>query len=92
MFGDKVFQAMVFGRHMQEASIALKILGWSGVSNTPKIPWYLANYSIQNRVFYMLAKHSLEKIPLYSSIPCFCLKTLKILCFQIPPPPQHFSC
>jgi hypothetical protein len=40
--------------------IAMKTLGWSGVSNTPKIPWYLANHGIQNRVFYMLAKH-LEK-------------------------------
>jgi hypothetical protein len=37
--------------------IAMKTLDWSGVSNTPKIPWYLANYGIQNIVFYMLAKH-----------------------------------
>jgi hypothetical protein len=39
----------------------MKTLGWSGVSNTPKIQWYLANYGIQNRVFYMLAKHLPEK-------------------------------
>jgi hypothetical protein len=31
--------------------IATKILGWSGVSNTPKILWYLANHGIQNRFF-----------------------------------------
>jgi hypothetical protein len=31
--------------------IAMKTLGWSGVSNTPKILWHLANYGIQNRVF-----------------------------------------
>jgi hypothetical protein len=31
--------------------IVMKTLGWSGVSNTPKIPWNLANYDIQNRVF-----------------------------------------
>jgi hypothetical protein len=31
--------------------IGIKTLGWSGVLNTPKIPWYLANYDIQNRVF-----------------------------------------
>jgi hypothetical protein len=36
--------------------IAMKTLGWSGVSNTPKISWYLVNHSIQNRFFYMLAK------------------------------------
>jgi hypothetical protein len=41
----------------------MKTLGWSGASNTPKIPWYLANHGIQNRVFYMLAKHISEKIP-----------------------------
>jgi hypothetical protein len=37
--------------------ITIKTLCWSGVSNTPKIPWYLANHGIQNRIFYMLAKH-----------------------------------
>jgi hypothetical protein len=41
--------------------IAMKTLCWSGVSNTPKIPWYLVNYGIQNRVFYMLVKHFSEK-------------------------------
>jgi hypothetical protein len=35
----------------------MKTLGWSGVSNTSKLPWYLANHGIQNIVFYMLAKH-----------------------------------
>jgi hypothetical protein len=59
--------------------IAMKTLGWSGVSNTPKILWYLANHGIQNRVFYMLTKH------LSGKIPWFCLKTLKILCSQTPP-------
>jgi hypothetical protein len=34
----------------------MKTFSWSGGSNTPKIPWYLANYGIQNRFFYMLAK------------------------------------
>jgi hypothetical protein len=47
----------------------MKTLGWNGVSNTSKIPWYLANYDIQNKVFYMLAKHLSKKIPWYSSIP-----------------------
>jgi hypothetical protein len=37
--------------------IGMKTLGCSEVSNTSKIPWYLANHGIQNRVFYMLAKH-----------------------------------
>jgi hypothetical protein len=41
--------------------IDMKTLGWSRVSNTPKLSWYLANYDIQNRVFYMLAKHLSEK-------------------------------
>jgi hypothetical protein len=45
--------------------IAMKTLGWSGVSNTPKILWYLANHGIQNRVFYMLTKHLSGKIPWY---------------------------
>jgi hypothetical protein len=36
--------------------IAIKNLDWSGVSNTLKISWYLANHSIQNIVFYMLVK------------------------------------
>jgi hypothetical protein len=35
----------------------MKKLGWSGVSNTPKIPWYIGNHGIQNIVFYMPAKH-----------------------------------
>jgi hypothetical protein len=43
--------------------IAIKILGWSGVSNTSKISWYLANHDIQNKVFYILVKHLSEKIP-----------------------------
>jgi hypothetical protein len=38
----------------------MKTLNWSGVSNTSKIPWYLANYDIKNRVFYMLDKHLLK--------------------------------
>jgi hypothetical protein len=37
--------------------IVMKTLCWSGVLNTSKIPWYLTNYGIQNRVFYMSAKH-----------------------------------
>jgi hypothetical protein len=41
--------------------IAMKTLGWSGVSNTPKIPWYLANHDNQSRVFYMLVKHLFGK-------------------------------
>jgi hypothetical protein len=41
--------------------IVIKILGWSGVLNTPKILWYLANYDIQNIVFYMFIKHLSEK-------------------------------
>jgi hypothetical protein len=45
--------------------IAMKTLCWSGVSNTLKILWYLANYGIQNRVFYMLTKQLSEKIPWY---------------------------
>jgi hypothetical protein len=65
--------------------IAIKTLSWSEVSNTLKILWYLANHGIQTRVFYMLVKHLLKKISWYSSIPWFCLKTLKILCFQTPP-------
>jgi hypothetical protein len=32
-------------------------LGWSGVSNTPKMPWYLQNYGIENRVFYNIVEH-----------------------------------
>jgi hypothetical protein len=45
--------------------IAIKTLDWSGISNTSKILWYLANHDIQNRVFYMLTKHLSEKIPWY---------------------------
>jgi hypothetical protein len=41
--------------------IAIKTLGSSRVSNTSKIQWSLANYDIQNRVFYMLAKHLVEQ-------------------------------
>jgi hypothetical protein len=41
--------------------IVIKTLGWRGVSNTSKIPWYLANHDIQNRFFYMLVKHLSEK-------------------------------
>jgi hypothetical protein len=37
--------------------IAMKHLDWSRASNTPKIPWYLANHGIQNKVFYRLVKH-----------------------------------
>jgi hypothetical protein len=37
--------------------IAMKTLGWSGVSNTPKLLCYLANYGIQNKSFYMQIKH-----------------------------------
>jgi hypothetical protein len=36
--------------------IAMKTLGWSGVSNTSKILCYLANYGIQNKSFYMQIK------------------------------------
>jgi hypothetical protein len=64
--------------------ITIIFLGCNGVSNTTKISWYIANYDIQNGVFYMLVKHIPEKIPSYSSIPLFCLKTLKIICFQTP--------
>jgi hypothetical protein len=35
----------------------MKTLGWSEVLNAQKLPWYLANHGIENRVFYMLAKH-----------------------------------
>jgi hypothetical protein len=65
--------------------IVMKTLGWSEVLNTPKIPWYVANHGIQNTAFYILVKHLSKKIPWYSSIPWFCLKTLKILCSQTPP-------
>jgi hypothetical protein len=49
----------------KKLAIAMKTLGWSGVSNTPKILWYLANHGIQNSVFYMLTKHLSGKIPWY---------------------------
>jgi hypothetical protein len=39
----------------------MKTLGWSRVSNTSKILWYLTNHGIQNRVFYMFTKHLSEK-------------------------------
>jgi hypothetical protein len=55
MFGDKVFQTIVFSRHMQETVIDIKTLGWSGVLNTLKIPWY------SKQSFYMLAKHLSRK-------------------------------
>jgi hypothetical protein len=42
--------------------ITIIFLSWSRILNTPKISWFLANYGIQNRVFYMLAKHLYEKI------------------------------
>jgi hypothetical protein len=41
--------------------VAMKTLRLSEVSNTSKILWYLANHSIQNKVFYMLAKHLSRK-------------------------------
>jgi hypothetical protein len=62
----------------------MKTLSWSEVSNTPKISWYLANYGIQNRVFYMLDKHLTEKISWYSLIPCFFSKLLKYFVFKHP--------
>jgi hypothetical protein len=65
--------------------ILMKTLGWSRISNTPKISSHLANHGIQNRVFYILFKHLSEKITWYSSILWFCLKTLKKLCSQTPP-------
>jgi hypothetical protein len=41
--------------------ITIIFLGCNGVSNTTKISWYIANYDIQNGVFYMLVKHLPEK-------------------------------
>jgi hypothetical protein len=41
--------------------ITMRTLDWSGVSDTLKIPLYLENHGIQNRVFYMLAKQLFEK-------------------------------
>jgi hypothetical protein len=46
---------------MKKLVIAMKTLSSSGVSNTPNKSWYLANYGIQNRVFYMSAKHLSRK-------------------------------
>jgi hypothetical protein len=57
MFEDKVFQTMVFSRHMQEASHDYENFGLKWSFKYSKIPWYLANHGIQNRVFYMPAKH-----------------------------------
>jgi hypothetical protein len=34
MLEDKVFQTMVFSRHMKKLVIVMKILGWSVVLNT----------------------------------------------------------
>jgi hypothetical protein len=54
MFGDKVFQTVVFSRHRQEASHCYENFGleWS-FKYSKKITWYLANHGIQNKVFYM---------------------------------------
>jgi hypothetical protein len=35
----------------------MKTLGWSGVSDTPKIPWYLEYYGFKNIVFRIATKH-----------------------------------
>jgi hypothetical protein len=84
MFEDKVFQTMVFSRHMQEASHDYENFGLKWSFKYSKIPWYLANHGIQNRVFYMPAKHLWKK---YHGILQYhgCLKTLKIFGFQTPP-------
>jgi hypothetical protein len=50
----KYFKAWYLVGMYKKLVIAIKFLGWSGVSNTPKIIWYLAKHSIQNKVFYML--------------------------------------
>jgi hypothetical protein len=39
----------------------MKTLGWSGVSNTQKMPWYLTNHDIQSRVFLHASQTTLEK-------------------------------
>jgi hypothetical protein len=55
---------MVFSIYIcKKLVITTKILGLSGVSNTLKILCYLANYDIENGVFYMLTKYLIEKIP-----------------------------
>jgi hypothetical protein len=61
----------------------MQTLDLSEVSDTSKILSYLANHSIQNKVFYILVKHIPQKkyydILQYHN---FYLKTLKILYFQ----------
>jgi hypothetical protein len=39
LFGDKVSQSIVFSVRVLEARQRQKKLGWSGVSDTPKMPW-----------------------------------------------------
>jgi hypothetical protein len=86
MFGDKVFQTMIFSRHMQEASHCYENFGleWSFK--------YSKNIMVSSKPWY--SKHGFlhasqitlwKKNPWYSSIPWFCIKTLKILCSQTPP-------
>jgi hypothetical protein len=85
MFGDKVFQTMIFSRHVQEASHCYENFGlewsfkYSKNTMVSSKPWH------SKEIFFTcLPNTSLEKIPWYSSIPWFCLKNLKIFCSQTP--------